>query len=926
MSFGSHHNLSHSGSRMAMQHSHLAIGSARISQFEHVLLARFLTGLFILALFWVSPDESTAQRNRQKKIKPAAGDIIEFDDFHDGWSYGLVIELRPFLKVEVVGGSRSRKTKTILSNSEIRIIDRARKKKTSATRSWKSRDGKFKIEASLAGVEDGNVRLKKANGKIISVPLKKLGDKDQEYIKRVESKKSDNPFGGKEEEDYPDEVYRLIERRNELMADQELHLRLAKLSSKMMIGDIIKYEHLPDGIRYGIVKSLGFHGKVETVNRNGELEDDRVSSIDNWWFVDRDPAPLIKRTWNSSAGKFKIEARLIDILEGDKLVLEKPDGASITVPLSKLGKADETYVKRVRSKLMLVKNSPLAEARLNYDQDMQMLLARREKLVELVIDSNVAARDVAKMKSIPLNTRELKIGDGGLMPLSLKDGSFSISCSINAPLHANIERVSYSEKSGLVAFVVGSPFGFAPTLAVVDIESGDVITNEEPEEVGDKSNVLSISPSGKTILVYSNDHFNSQQLELWNNEDGVLKRINAVPYESFWDPKAHLFSDENGIVLNNKGDLVFFDIEGRIKPTHVVYSGSFHGGNQIQVTDDQKSVVYFGAGGSSLHVIDLETRKCTGGMRLGNGGNSLSAFAQLNSDGESATYIKSKNLTLFDLKSGKELAQHELPSSISSSRIGGSGFPMLTPTLIRTFTGSLYDTELGVEIGKIDGNSHGAQYFSSSTRIIGKLEFRSGRGGFGANTLFGAGGEGRRDHLSGGPRMVSVRYEKLDIDAITAFAQTLNQDDIVTFGEGDKIQLDLDLGNNRLNDELDGLIFDVMDEAGIEIVDRSDYVLEARYSVGKAETEKFKIIGGSKPRTRTVTVTSKTCYAKLKYRGEVIWSRSSSVSLGRPFSEEHLNQIIQKAKSLSARKLFDYKYPSDLRVLLPSKKQTFSWQ
>ena len=138
-------------------------------------------------------------------------------------TYGLVIELKPFLKVETTGARRSRDTTIVQPNIEFRIVDRARKKKKAAVRSWKSRDGKFKIEASLSEVDDGDVKLKKANGKIITVPLKKLSDKDKEYIERS-NKESDNPFGGEEEEDYPAEVYDLIERRNALMADQELSL------------------------------------------------------------------------------------------------------------------------------------------------------------------------------------------------------------------------------------------------------------------------------------------------------------------------------------------------------------------------------------------------------------------------------------------------------------------------------------------------------------------------------------------------------------------------------------------------------------------------------------------------------------------------------------------------------------------------------
>jgi len=349
----------------------------------------------------------------------------------------------------------------------------------------------------------------------------------------------------------------------------------------------------------------------------------------------------------------------------------------------------------------------------------------------------------------------------------------------------------------------------------------------------------------------------------------------------------------------------------------------------VQVSDDQKSLFYFGSAGSSLHVIDLETRKCVGGMSLG-GQRAFSAFAQVSADGKTATYIREKQLLLFDLASGDVIAEHDLPVSVVSMSMNRLSFPLLSPTLIRTNHGTLYDINLGTEIGKIEGNSFGAQYYSNSTRIVGEIDRigSSGRGGFDGR-LFGAreGGGGARSRGDRSTKMVEVRYEKLDIEEIKDFANSLTEDDIITFGEGDKVQLDLDLNNGKIEDDLDGLIFETMDDAGIDVVDRGgDFVLEARYSEGRPETETFRIVGGPRERTRTVTVTPKICTAKLKYRGEVIWSRSSSVSLGRPFSEEGLNEIIKRSKSVSARTLLKYDYPTDLRKLLPSKQRTFSWR
>ncbi|HUY32966.1 MAG TPA: SHD1 domain-containing protein [Pirellulales bacterium] len=50
-------------------------------------------------------------------------------------------------------------------------------------RTWTSTGEKFKIQAEFVGVDDGNVRLKKSDGKLITVALDKLSDDDRQYVK-----------------------------------------------------------------------------------------------------------------------------------------------------------------------------------------------------------------------------------------------------------------------------------------------------------------------------------------------------------------------------------------------------------------------------------------------------------------------------------------------------------------------------------------------------------------------------------------------------------------------------------------------------------------------------------------------------------------------------------------------------------------------
>jgi hypothetical protein len=61
-------------------------------------------------------------------------------------------------------------------------------------RIWTDTTGEFKIEATYLGLADGKVKLKKADGKEIAVPLDKLSKDDQQLVQQLQVKKSANPF------------------------------------------------------------------------------------------------------------------------------------------------------------------------------------------------------------------------------------------------------------------------------------------------------------------------------------------------------------------------------------------------------------------------------------------------------------------------------------------------------------------------------------------------------------------------------------------------------------------------------------------------------------------------------------------------------------------------------------------------------------
>ncbi len=70
-----------------------------------------------------------------------------------------------------------------------------------AARKWTSRDGKFTTDAELVDFKDGEVKLQKSDGNIISVPLWKLSDNDQEFVRTQYPDVQDNDGVDNEEVD-----------------------------------------------------------------------------------------------------------------------------------------------------------------------------------------------------------------------------------------------------------------------------------------------------------------------------------------------------------------------------------------------------------------------------------------------------------------------------------------------------------------------------------------------------------------------------------------------------------------------------------------------------------------------------------------------------------------------------------------------------
>ena len=873
------------------------------------------------------PSTVIAQRNDP----PTIGDIIEYE-FQQDRGYGLVLKFhgRSAIVVETKDRRGEFQEKTLIASSpsfKWKVVDGINSTQAMAERTWRSSDGNFEVTAKMIGVEGAEVQLQKPDGSTMNVPTGKLSSDDRAFVRKY---KDSIVSAGSE---LSDEIIELKQRREELLNKAGRHERLAKLNPKLVVGDIIEYEDFFDGQTYAIVSSVSDFGQVERV-KGGELESESLSGIREWRFYDREfsAEPLDERTWNSASGAFSVKATLIAVNAG-KVEIEKSDGATINVDLSQLSEVDQNYVRRVKGKLETKNDPQLAGDRINYGQDLRLLLDRRDELLERESANVIASKAAAKMKVISLNTRSIELPTERLKPYTIDNQSQSAVVKLKIAENADVESICFARDANVVAITAFSPFEGLPSLGVINLDTSESVTNIDSDRVGQDGKVVAISPSAETLIIYSGEGFN-HELELWKHTNGQLLKKSAITYKSFSEPHAHLFSDTEGVIQSSDGDLVFFNVGERILPTHHIPAGRMGKRNSsFEVTNDDQSVVYFDPAGPGISIIDVATKKSVGGVMFEKSSDGINqSKARLNADGRTVMFSEPKRFSIYDLQTGKQVANHKLDETSLSFGGFSERINVLSDQLILIGGTSIFDLRLGLEVGSVE-SAFGmeSKHFGNAVRLQGDIENErgSGRGGFGS--VIGGGFRDPKSMMDDKTKyrdaQATISIERLPILDIVNFAKSLSEDDIVKFDSGKTVQLVFDIQNNQqLENRIRAKVTEIMEENDIEVVGQSDFVMEFAYRVGKPQTETYRIIGGPNSGTRTVNFTPKTCSATLKFNGNKIWSRGASASLGRPFSVEDLDRNIANGNNLTPDLLLKFDYPNKIYVLDPRKKREFRWQ
>ena len=105
------------------------------------------------------------------------------------------------------------------------------------SRLWSDATGKFKIDAVLLDRNANAVRLKKGDGRVVTVPVNRLSKKDQDYLASLDAERSEDPFAGGEVPVMNRKIAAVGDNLNVLASfDCEDILPLPPLGTELMVG------------------------------------------------------------------------------------------------------------------------------------------------------------------------------------------------------------------------------------------------------------------------------------------------------------------------------------------------------------------------------------------------------------------------------------------------------------------------------------------------------------------------------------------------------------------------------------------------------------------------------------------------------------------------------------------------------------------
>ena len=307
------------------------------------------------------------------------------------------------------------------------------------------------------------------------------------------------------------------------------------------------------------------------------------------------------RTWASSSGKFKIEAKLIAD-DGEKVVLEKTDGNRIDVPRNKLSKIDISYLDSLRSS-----NNPAAGN--NPFENVTGKKARSGNKMRIVTSDP----DESSVKAFDFSTTEpfnLSVNADTAKP---RTKSFFLGDSIGEEYRPENSLVNASGSQ--LVFTIGDMFNksLRSKIGVIDLKNGKA--SPLLELPYPQTRAQDVSPDGQVVLTMTTSNQGGQRLDAFRIEGDQLELIVSWNSGSNKDwsgayKYARLLDSNRVLTLDDK----LLEII-QIEPFQTLFKSEVDKNTEFAVSPDDKSILVYT--NAKLFVVDAESGAATSAIETG---------------------------------------------------------------------------------------------------------------------------------------------------------------------------------------------------------------------------------------------------------------------------------------------------------------------
>ena len=596
------------------------------------------------------------------------------------------------------------------------------------------------------------------------------------------------------------------------------------------------------------------------------------------------------RIWTDKTGKHELFAKFVDIKDG-VVRLARPNGDITRIPLNKLSKDDQAYL-RERAKKNSTRNNDTGSGNRRSNGSNRSIRHSNSPKPRDSQPSAPPAMNEVVAPVLPGNSAVIRSGG--------KSGSFKPDPAqpLSSPWEPLVVRIS--DKQGFFEKFVSAELSGRESLQVLAVHRGGAGIRDKrsrleridlasgrtyhypsaPEEV----ELAILSPSGNRLLTTSEQEgtWPPTQIDIWDLEGGQLQHvISWRPYEHAKNKEAETIlwiDDEHLFTSNSKSR----HIAWKVDTAEALYERKLDwasdpvfspGGNQFAISTNKGIDIYELLSGDHLIHVDAKS--------------SWTGKACFSPSGEKLLVGSGRFLTIYDIASGQlvEKVYH---------LYGGRGASWLTEEYLLLGNGDVVDVARGFTLWNYKNMGESYQ----------------------GNPL-------NRWRLNKSQRQIACFFVPLDAmqSAVEMFAK-ISDEDLLALSPGAKISLDVQLTNRSLVPETESLLTRMLEDAGMTVEADQPIVLSARMEAGKPDSITYREFGIRGKETK-ISYTPMLYKKTLLIAGQEVWNSTNTqapsfhvrLEEGKSIHQTVNEQMKQKAS------FFGGKMPSHLLKPIYQKPQ-----